>query len=174
MSSGKGYIFIYRDIWDHWLWEDKPFSRGQAWIDLIMMVNHEDKKILFNGNLIEVKRGSKITSIRILAERWGWSQGKVSRFLDALESERMISQKRSSKNTVLTVENYGVYQSKPSKNGAQTKHRRSTDGEQTENRRSTDGDKQYTNKYTNKYTKEEEASPVLTDEELEAEGWGYD
>ncbi|WP_322020128.1 hypothetical protein [Clostridium butyricum] len=55
-----GWQKIYRDIQDHWLWEDKPFSRGQAWIDLILLVNHEDNKTLIDGELIEVKRGRKL------------------------------------------------------------------------------------------------------------------
>lgn len=39
-----GWQKVYRDITKHWLWEDKPFSRGQAFIDLLLMVNHQDKK----------------------------------------------------------------------------------------------------------------------------------
>ena len=179
MSSDKGYIVLYRDIREHWIWRDP--ERLKAWIDLIMMVNHEDKKILFDGSLLKVKRGSTITSIRILAEKWGWSQGKVARFLDVLESEQMITQKRSTKNTAISIENYGFYQGRKNKNGAPTEHRQSADGEQTENRQRTDGDKQYTIKNDKdiiniKNNKESSHRPLseMTDEELEAEGWGFD
>jgi hypothetical protein len=45
----RGWICLHRQIQDHWLWEDRPFSRGQAWIDLLMLANHEDKKMIFDG-----------------------------------------------------------------------------------------------------------------------------
>ncbi|CUP06529.1 phage protein [Clostridium baratii] len=105
-----GWQKVYRDITKHWLWEDKPFSRGQAFIDLLLMVNHQDKKILFNGDLIEVKRGSRITSLRQLGESWGWSRTKVKKFLEQLEKDGMITVKSDSKKTVVNIENYSVYQ----------------------------------------------------------------
>ena len=116
MSTDKGYIKLYRDIRDNWVWDDKPFSMGLAWIDLIMMVNHEDKKILFNKNLIVIKRGSVITSLRKLSERWGWHRNRVSRFLNMLESDGMITQKRDSDCTMINIVKYSIYQaSKDSK-----------------------------------------------------------
>ena len=105
--SKKGYILLDRQIQDHFLWQNKPFSKGQAWIDLLMLVNHTDEKVLFDGELIDVKRGEKITSLVKLSTRWGWSINKVSRFLNLLENELMITQKRNSKRTALTVVNYG-------------------------------------------------------------------
>ena len=100
MSTDKGYIRLFRDIRDNWVWDDKPFARGQAWIDLIMMMNHKDREVFYDGRMIIVKRGSRITSLRKLGERWGWSRHKVSEFLDDLEKAGMISQKRDSKGTV--------------------------------------------------------------------------
>ena len=109
MSTDKGYIKIYRDICDNFIWKEKPFSRGQAWIDLLLMVNHADKKILFMGNLITVKRGSKITSLRQLSERWGWSKDKTYRFLSVLRHEGMI-ETATPPGTLITIVNYGFYQ----------------------------------------------------------------
>lgn len=111
MSSDRGYIKVYRDIWDHWIWKsDRPFDEFHAWIDLIMLVNHEDKQVLFDGNLVAVEKGSTITSIRKLAVRWGWSRNHVSDFLDLLEKEQMIQQNRATKKTALKVLNYCIYQ----------------------------------------------------------------
>lgn len=106
----EGWLKLYRSIKGHWLWEDKPFSRGQAFIDLLLMVNHKDNKILFNGELIEVKRGSRITSLRQLSEVWGWSTSKTKKFLELLEKEKMITIKSDNKKTLVTIENYGLYQ----------------------------------------------------------------
>lgn len=105
-----GWISIHRKIQDNLIWEDKPFSRGQAWIDLLLLANHEDRQVLFNGSAIQVKRGEKITSLRQLSERWGWSITKVKKFLNLLSDEKMISYKSDSKKTVYNIVNYEVYQ----------------------------------------------------------------
>lgn len=135
---------MYRDIREHWIWTDgeEPFSRGQAWIDLIMMVNHNDKDVLFNGRLIHVEKGCRITSLRRLSERWKWSIHKVSDFLNLLEKEGMISQVRDSKKTLITLINYGIYQSEKGSKGTPKEHPRNTQGNQKENRKKSQGNKQ--------------------------------
>lgn len=145
-----GWQKVYRDITKHWLWEDKPFSRGQAFIDLLLMVNHQDKKILFNGDLVEVKRGSRITSLRQLGESWGWSRTKVKKFLEQLEKDEMITVKSDSKKTVVSIENYSVYQD--SKNSDVTVKSHENDSEMTE--KDHIGDSEMTLKDTNKNDKE--------------------
>lgn len=105
-----GWICIHRKIQDNIIWNDKPFNRGAAWIDLLMLANHEDKKIIFNGSVIEVKRGEKITSLRKLSERWGWSITKTKKFLNLLSDEKMITYKSDSKKTAYSIVNYEVYQ----------------------------------------------------------------
>jgi len=107
----KGWISIHRQLWNHWLWEDKPFSKGQAWLDILLLVNHEDNKTLLGNELIEVKRGERITSEYILAERWGWSRKKVRNFLQLLVSDGMIEDiKEDKKRTRLRVCNYNDFQ----------------------------------------------------------------
>ena len=85
----EGWISLYRQIVDNWIWKsNEPFDKRSAWIDLLLMVNHKTEKIEFNGRIIEIERGQRITSIEKLATRWKWSRHKVSNFLNQLESER--------------------------------------------------------------------------------------
>ena len=105
-----GWISVHRTIFNNWLWEDKPFSKGQAWIDLLLLANHSDEKTLLGNELIHVKRGSKVTSLRKLSKRWGWSIKKVNNFLNLLESDNMIVVKRNTKRTAYTIVNYNDYQ----------------------------------------------------------------
>ena len=108
---GHGYILLYRDIEDCWIWDnDEPYSKGQAWVDLLMLVNHRDAKTTFNGEIITVERGQRITSSRVLGERWGWSKDKVLRFLRLLESDNMVKIECDSSKTLLTVVNYDKFQ----------------------------------------------------------------
>ena len=114
MAANKGWICLYRDIQDSWVWDDKPFSDGQAWIDLLLTANHEDKKIKFNGKPRVIKRGQMVTSIAKLAERWGWSAGKVRRFLNILENDQMLTLEcnrgGTTNGTTLTLINYEKFQ----------------------------------------------------------------
>lgn len=130
----QGWITLHRKILDNFVWEDKPFSRGQAWIDLLLLANHEDKTTLFNGKITEIKRGQKITSIRILSERWGWSNTKVTNFLLQLKREKMIDYKSDTKKTVYNIVNYNDYQEiKEDKNDTKTtlkRHRNDTETKQ--------------------------------------------
>lgn len=108
-----GWIKLYRDMEHHWLHptqEDRSFTRLEAWVDLILMVNHSDRKIRLGNDLYYVKRGQKITSIRKLSLRWKWSKEKVTSFLHLLEKDDMIIRQPDTKKTVLTVVNYAKYQ----------------------------------------------------------------
>lgn len=105
----QGWVATHRKIQDHWLWSDKPFSRGQAWIDLLLLANHEDKKFLLGNDLINVECGSVVTSIEKLKSRWGWSNTKVVNFLKLLENDEMITRKSDTKKTVVSIVNYSDY-----------------------------------------------------------------
>lgn len=106
-----GYIKLYRQIQDCWLWNDgEKFDKRSAWIDLLLLANHEDKKVFFEGKLIVVKRGQFITSIQKLGERWKWDRKKVMKFLDVLESDSMLSQKRTTHGTTITIVNWDNFQ----------------------------------------------------------------
>lgn len=106
----SGWIKIHRDILYHEIWSDKPFSKGQAWIDLILLANHSDNKCMVGNNVEEIKRGSFITSELKLMDRWGWGRKKVQLFLKFLESESMIVRNANNKRTAITIVNYDVYQ----------------------------------------------------------------
>lgn len=107
--SDNGWIKLHRQIRNNWIWEDAEMLR--AWLDILLMVNHEDKRIYFNGELITIKRGEKLTSILKLSDRWGWSRNRVKRFLDLLEADEMCTTNRTTNGTTLKVLNYAEYQS---------------------------------------------------------------
>lgn len=112
-KEDQGWVSIHRAIQSHWLWEDKPFSRGQAWIDLILLANHEDRTIFFDGKPEKVPAGSFITSISKLMDRWGWGKNKTLGFLKLLESEGMIRRVSNARRTAITLVNYWAYQYTP-------------------------------------------------------------
>ena len=113
----QGWVSVHRQIQDHWLWKDKPFSQGQAWIDLIMLANYEDKKLPYKGEVITCERGTVNLSISYLANRWGWSRKRAKNFLNLLESDGMVSTNATTHRTVITIENYSVYNDVPTAKG---------------------------------------------------------
>jgi hypothetical protein len=106
-----GWIKIHRQITDNPLWNDKPFADGQAWIDLLLAVTFDRGSIkVKNGQRIELRRGECGYSNQTLANRWGWSRGKVTRFLLHLENEKMIQQKKVSNFNIIKVLNFDNFQ----------------------------------------------------------------
>ena len=108
MSSG--WIKLHRKILDCFIWQDKPYDKARAWIDLLLIAMHHDKKMLIDDEVVIIQRGSFMTSIVKLADRWGWSRNKVVRYLDMLESEQMLNTKRTPKGTLITIVKYDDYQ----------------------------------------------------------------
>ena len=155
--SEIGWVKMHRKIRDTQIWDDKePFDRRSAWMDLVMMVNHEDKEIIFNGKPFTVKRGQRITSIRGLAERWHWSVNRTKRYLVLLEQLEMIHTDRNTHRTLLTLVNYGFYQGEGFTDEHTNEHTNEytdehtdeyTDGLQTRNKRMNKNEKNEKNIY---------------------------
>lgn len=107
----EGWIRLYRQIKNHWIWKDKePFDKRSAWIDLLLMVNHSNKKITFEDDFITIERGQTLTSIKKLSERWMWSRHKVSDYVNRLEQDGMIVQIRDTRKILISIVNYDKYQ----------------------------------------------------------------
>lgn len=115
MAENGGWIKLHRKIVDNWIWEDAEYFK--AWVDLLMMVNREDKQIPFNGHIVTVKRGQRITSIYKLANRWHWDRRKVVRYLALLEEAEMCTTERTTNGTTITIVNYSIYQDSCTTNG---------------------------------------------------------
>jgi hypothetical protein len=123
-----GYFSIERDLLTHSLWLDEPFSRGQAWIDLIGLANYRDGFIRVAGDRIEIKRGQCGWSELKLSERWRWSRNKVRRFLNELALDERLKREPNNRTTILTICNYDIYQNHGTPDGTPDD---TTEGHQT-------------------------------------------
>ena len=106
----KGWIKLDRQVQEHWLWNDERYDKAHAWIDLLLLANHKDKKLLYRGEVITCERGTVNRSIDSLAKRWGWNWRTVKSFLKALEKDGMITGEYTTNRTTITIENYAKYQ----------------------------------------------------------------
>jgi hypothetical protein len=131
MGQNSGFILLHRKLRDNFLWQDKPFSRGQAWVDMLFMANHSDNGVLYGNQITEIKRGSFIRSERQLAASWGWSRKQVRVFLVLLEKGTMIERKQAQKATHVTILNYDKYQISRTNEGPSKDEKGAHDGPTT-------------------------------------------
>lgn len=129
----RGWISLHRSITEHWLYpKGREFTKYEAWIDILLEVNHADKKVLIKDDLFYCKRGESVRSLKEWGKRWGWSRNKVRRFLEMLEKDSMIVLKPEQKTTHLTVCNYDTYQDTRNGDGPSADIKRTADGPQTD------------------------------------------
>lgn len=106
--ANNGWIKLHRKIIDHWVFTDDAVFK--IWVYLLLNANHEDKKKMIGGELIDICTGQTLTSIRKISAETGCSRYKVNRTLEALKKDSMISLKKVQHGTVLTVNNYKAFQ----------------------------------------------------------------
>ena len=133
-----GWIKIWRKLADSPMWLEEPFSKGQAWVDLLMLATSSDHMSRYKGKNKQYKAGTVHFSLRFLANRWRWSRNKVYRFIERLQKEQMIVYQGRTGNgtidgtidgaiddtidgttndTVLIVINWALYQGSRTKDG---------------------------------------------------------
>lgn len=114
----EGWISIHRKLISSDLWLSEPFTRGQAWVDMLGLANHKDGFIRVRGINITVNRGQVGWSEVRLADRWKWSRSKIRRFFKELETRQQIEQQKNNVTLLLSIVNYDNYQQEDSKKGS--------------------------------------------------------
>lgn len=95
---------------DNPLYFSEPFSRTQAWIDLLILANHKEGYFFKRGIKVTVSIGQVGYDMDSLAKRWQWSRGKVERFISHLENEGNIVRQKNNVTTLLSIVKYKEYQ----------------------------------------------------------------
>lgn len=174
----EGWIFLHRKLQECEIWANsQPFDMRSAWVDLLLLANHRDVEIIFDYEPMTVKRGQYLTSVRKLSARWNWSKDRTLKYLRMLERLKMIHRESTKQRTLITIDNYGVYQSiqdtgsYTGKDTPQTRYGHDTDtgsytgSPQTNNDKNEKNDKNDKNEKKNIYG--EYRHVCLTDKERE-------
>lgn len=120
----EGWIKLHRSLLENPLWTNEPFSRGQAWVDLLLIANHDDSYFYKRGIKLIVKRGQVGMSELGLSARWKWSKNKLRKFLKDLENEDQIRQQKNNVTNLITILNYDTYQKTEQQTEQQSKHQK--------------------------------------------------
>ncbi len=102
-----GFVKLYRSLLN-WEWYD-DINTKTVFLHLLLTVNIEDSK--WHG--ITIKRGSRVSSYRKLAEETHLSIDKVRTAIEHLKSTNEVTHEPHTKYSVFTINNYDKFQNIP-------------------------------------------------------------
>lgn len=93
------------------MFKPEPYCERAAWCWLLSNAAwKETRRIGGKGDEVMISEGQLHVSDRSLASVWGWEKKRVRRFLKKLETSKSATINRTINGTVLTLENWGLYQ----------------------------------------------------------------
>lgn len=106
-------MLLFRRYFEHPYWTEKrTYSRAEAWLDCwANMAAWMDHKKLVGSRQVDLKRGEFLASDRFLMKRWGWSRGKVRRWIEAAtEANEIRPTRETSDGTTYLVVSFDLMQ----------------------------------------------------------------
>jgi hypothetical protein len=127
----RGFVKLWRASADNSLYFAEEFDKFHAWTDLLLLANFKPRTAYVRGIPVNIESGQVLAAEEFLADRWGWSRGKVRRFLKYLSSPtvQQIALHKDNVCTVITVLNWNTYQGDGTADGTPN---RTADGQQTD------------------------------------------
>ena len=110
MMGGGGWYRMHRGWTDNPVFGREPFTDREAFHWSIENAAYQDHQVYFNGRLVDLKRGQIVTSIRRLAETFGWSVKRVRSYMNRLSTSKMWTLESTHSWARITVCNYEKYQ----------------------------------------------------------------
>lgn len=110
MTEDITYIKLYRKVMENAIFLELPYDRWHAFEFLLLKARRFPTVTILKGKPINLEVGQLIYGEEKLAVKWGWSRGKVKRYLDMLENLGMIKKNGTPYGTLITIENYAKYQ----------------------------------------------------------------
>ena len=115
-SRKSGYIKAYRSMTRKWFWP----AYAHVWLDLLFLAAFKDTIVGVKGLKVPVRRGQFITSIRWLADRWGYSSSWTHQLLKRFEQHGQLrletvalnlprETRHDRRRSLITVLNYDHY-----------------------------------------------------------------
>lgn len=109
-GKASNFLQLSRDLQNTPYYKDKPFNRGAALLDLLMLTQHTEFQEYKRGELVTYKRGHCYHPIEEFAKRWGWDRRKVRRFLKDMEKNGEITVYTSNRGTHIVMHKYDEWQ----------------------------------------------------------------
>ena len=107
----RGFIKLWRSSVDNKFYFTEPFTRWQAWVDLLLLTQHKEYTITIRGISVIIKKGQVAVAEETLAQRWKWSRNKVRRYLAQI-SAKTIQQTIHQNSLNKTIETTTIFKDK--------------------------------------------------------------
>ena len=160
-----GYVKLYRKTLDNpIIIKDNDYFR--VWIQLLLMANHSNRKVIFGNQTIELKAGELITGRDELAKKCNITSSKVERILKRLKIEQQIEQQTCSKGRLITIQNWKQYQIPEQQNEQQVNNERTTSEQRANTNKNDKNVKNDKRKYKRKKNYGEFKNVLLSDDEM--------
>lgn len=140
----EGYIKLHRTILDNPV-VCKDAEYFTVWTYLLLNATHTECDMIFNGKRIMLKAGQLITGRKSISERFNISESKVQRVMKKLEIEQQIEQQTCSKNRLISIVNWNLYQSTEHQVEQQVNNNRTTSEQQVNTNKNVKNDKNVKN-----------------------------
>lgn len=105
----KGYIKLYRQIWDNPI-VTKDADHLAVWLYLLTHAVDMPKDTYFDGDLVTLIPGQLITGRKRIAKDTHVQESKVFRVLRLFVEQRLISQETTPHGQVITIKSWDIYQ----------------------------------------------------------------
>lgn len=110
MTDLGTHVKIFRKVVNNELFCEKPFDRWHAFEWLLIRARYYPTDVVIKGQTYHLETGQLLVSTNKMAEIFGWSRGKVLRFLETLNATGIATSNGTTGGTLVTIENYSKYQ----------------------------------------------------------------
>lgn len=132
-----GWIKLHRKLKDSLVFDNPDLLK--VWIWCLLKATHDDYTQMIGLQEVELKKGQFIFGRKVAANELKMSESKTYRLIKKLENMQNLNIKANNKFSVITIENWEIYQSDNNNNEQQSE-------QQMNNKRTTNEQQMNTNK----------------------------
>lgn len=137
----QGWIKLHRKLLENPIIK-KP-ELLQIFLYCLLKANHEPEKILFNGEEMVIQRGQFVTGRNVLSNDLNQNGRTLYDRLKILKNLKIINIKTNNKFSLVTVVNYGLYQSTDGEANSNSNNEPTTSQQQANTNKNDKNDKEY-------------------------------
>ena len=108
----EGWVKLHRCLLDKAIWKSSKAEQKAVLITILLLANHKDNEWEWQGKKYTCKPGQFITSLQSLAEVSGTSIQVIRTSLLRFEKYEFLTNESTKTGRLITVVNWGIYQSK--------------------------------------------------------------